>query len=493
MRNTLLRLTVVIVAVSATSVAQGTRPPAPPPPPPPAPPVAPVPPLAPLPPLPPLRAIDIDDALDVDARVSRAMNLPEVREAMDRVNEARFDFGVGTFDFPSAEDFNLNFASAGFGMSERPRAPWATGDPADSLYRLARESLNSGEYRKAAQLFALISQKYPNSQYRADASYWRAFSLYRIGGIADLHEALQTLESAPPDTASRSTSVAVSNAVRLAGLQNTMTVQFNRPRTDAAVLAMRIRGALAARGDAAAAAQLARSADASTTSCDDEDAQLRIEALNALVQMDPKSAEPAVTRVLARRDACSAPLRRGALALIARNRDAHTTDLLINTAQSDPDLTVRSEAISLLGRASDDRGTAALTRFATSAGNPALQRIAVRALATQDSPAARQSIRDLMSRTDIAPDVRLTALHYAGSTGLQVAELGRIYDGASDRATRMEVVSLLDQRDDPQAADRLFDIARTSTDPMLRRRAIDALARRKDPRTAKLLMEIVDK
>ena len=404
---------------------------------------------------------------------------------------------------------------AHFWLQESPRAPWAQGDPADSLYRLARESLNSGEYRRAAQMFAQISRQYPTSQYRSDAAYWRAFSLYRIGGIADLHEALQALDSAATvnhkaaTDGYNSSSKSYNSSSNGYGSSKVSPVIWNSDDksnavayymdsrrsldADAAVLATRIRGALAARGDATAAAQLARTADAGGPACDEEDAQLRVEALNALVQMDPKNADPAITKVLARRDSCAAPLRRGALALLARTNDSHSIDLLISSARTDPSIEVRAEAIQLLGRSSDDRATTALTEIATSSDKPPLQRIAVRSLAAQQSPASSQAIRNLVNRTDVSSDVRITALHYAGKNDLQVGDLVKMYDASSDRATREEIISLLEQRQEPQAADKLIDIARTSTDPAMRRLAISALSRKKDPRTTKLLMDILDK
>ncbi len=432
-------------------------------------------------------------AIPALAQTSPRVATPDAHIAVDRLRDLQLDvLPMLTSTVTPMLDFDIGFMPR-ISFSGSPRAPWAKADPADSLYRLARESLNAGEYRRAAQLFAQIAQKYPASQYRSDANYWRAFALYRIGGIADLHEALQALDSAGAIDASAATRKAITDATAPATTRAFASSGARSSDGEAAVLAMRIRGALAARGDATAAAQLARSADASATSCDDEDAQLRVEALNALVQMDPKNAEPAIAKVLARRDACAAPLRRGALALIARSNDAHATDLLITTARTDPAIEVRAEAIRWLGRAPDDRATAALTEIATSSDKPPLQRIAVRALAGQDSPASHQAVRSLMTRTDVSVDVRITALHYAGKSDLQVADLVKMYDASADRSTRDEIVSLLEQRQEPQAADKLIDIARTSTDPSMRRRAIEALSRKKDPRTAKLLMDILDK
>lgn len=407
-----------------------------------------------------------------------------------------------------------------FGRSdqETPRAAWARSDPADSLYRLARESLNSGDYRRAAQLFAQITRQFPTSEYRADAMYWQAFALYRIGDVADLHDALHVLDSAGTSTnvrttpsPSASTTISVSTAPRAStnaeggsyyaraarAAGSSASVYFTRsPRNsdnESAILAMRIRSALAARGDAAAAAQIASAAGAAGTSCDEEDAALRIEALNALVQMDPKNAEPAITKVLARRDSCSVPLRQGAIALAARNTDAHTTSLLISTAHSDPSIEVQAEALRGLSRIPDASATSALSEIVTSSKNAALQRIAVRSLAVQNTAIARQALRSLMTRPDLPNDVRITALHYAGKDDLQISDLTKIYDASADRSTRAEIISLLQQRSEPAASDELANIARTSTDPALTRRAIDALTSKKDPRTTKLLMDILNR
>ena len=519
MRTDLSRFTSFLAAglaatcLSTTSIAaQIIRPPAPP-----IAPVAPAQPLKPVPPDEPWPSVTLDvpfitnDALQ-DARIAALSTLDRVRTIDVDGMLDRMDIDVAPkLAMLGAPLMDLDFADAPFArlsLRESPRAAWAQGDPADSLYRLARQSLNAGEYRRAAQMFAQISRQYPTSQYRSDAIYWRAFALYRIGGIADLHEALQALDSA--GTLDRKNTGSSGNRSPAARTPTAVAVGWSKDSTarapklyvdwvgrsldaEAAVLATRIRGALAARGDATAAAQIARTADASGASCDEEDAQLRVEALNALVQMDPRNADPAITKVLARRDSCAAPLRRGALGLIARTNDAHSTDLLINTAKTDPSLEVQAEAIRLLGRAPDDRATAALAEIATSSGKPPLQRIAVRSLATQQSPASSQAIRSLMTRADLAPDVRVTALHYAGKSDLQVADLTRMYDASADRSTREEIIRLLEQRDEPQAADKLIDIARTSTDPAMRRLAISALSHKKDPRTTNLLMDILDK
>ena len=68
------------------------------------------------------------------------------------------------------------------------------GEPEDSVYRLAREILNRGDYGRAAQMFKEIAQKYPKSVYSSDLPYYEAWSRYRIGTTEELRAAVKLLE-----------------------------------------------------------------------------------------------------------------------------------------------------------------------------------------------------------------------------------------------------------------------------------------------------------
>ncbi len=189
-----------------------------------------------------------------------------------------------------------------------PPPAWQQGDPGDSLYRSARTALSRNDYRRAAQLFQRLRAEFPRSAYAADSHYWEAFALYRIGGAADLERAARELEN------------------------QRRTYPQARTRRDADALATRIRGELARRGDAGAAERVARDAArparaprAVTIQGGEED--VRVAALNALLQMDAEQAMPILRQVLARRDAGSASLRRKAViafGLWAPARDRQT-------------------------------------------------------------------------------------------------------------------------------------------------------------------------
>src|SRR5213594_3315587 len=236
-----------------------------------------------------------------------------------------------------------------FDDEEEPELRWpqdeasTQADVADSVYRAARQALNRNDYDQAARLFRSIRDRYPKSTYVPNTYYWEAFALYRAGSDDNLRaarEALQIQASRYPKASTR---------------------------RDAEVLLRRVRGALARGGDSHAAEDLERDLDSiepgqpappqpvqppqgrgprpgrvhvGRDDCDDDD-DLRIAALNAVLQMDPDRAVPLLKTVLARRDEGSACLRRKAVFLLSQKHTDETSSLLLNAVRSDPDREVR--------------------------------------------------------------------------------------------------------------------------------------------------------
>jgi TolA-binding protein len=479
---------------------------------------------------------------------TRAVDFDVTREAMLAAREALTTALPPTMalDAPRAQAAERAAQRAlehGLSMPTPAIAPggaWASprfyqGDPADSLYRSAHELLRRGEYRRAATIFRELPQRFPSSAYLADALYWQAFALYRIGGSAELRAALEALDQ---------------HRSRYPGAKN---------RVDAAQLTTRITGALANRGDAAAIAQLRNAATDSALRCDREELQVRAEALNALSQSDPDGAVPLLQRTLERRDECTAPLRRTAVLIVgSKRKDAAAVALLSQVARTDPSYEVRSSALDFLSRLPGDEALGVLDALARDASDERMQRTAVRALARSPSPRARQVVRALVERSETPERVRYEAIAafdkerstsediawlrtlYTRSTDsrfkgrlvqtlaniggpdvdqwmltlarnteedsetrryalrrvartLPVADIARLYDTAAERPVRESLIEALAERPEAEAADKLVDIVKTGTDPQLRRQAINALTRKKDPRTTRLLLEIIDK
>ncbi len=432
------------------------------------------------------------------------------------------------------------------------------GTPEDSMYRAAREALNRGEYSRASTMFRTLEQKFPRSRVAPAVLYWQAFALYRAGSTDELKRALEVLKAQQeryPDAAAD---------------------------VEAATLRTRLQAALAARRDPGAAEAL-RLATAGGPTCDKEDVEVRAEALNALAQINPPEARPTLKKVLTRRDECSVRLRRSAVYILGRIGTDESTADLTEVAKTDPDPSVRNDAILLIGRSPGTATIKTLEQLFAESTDDRTKQAVLSALRTRGGPEARRVLRGIIERSDAPENMRTEAisqlagssfdtrralLEAAGqngasarrgdggaddedaaylrglyakadsptvkaaiiaavariggttndqwvlgvaknrdedmrlrrealsrlrSTSLSVDDLGKLFDSLSERELRSAVVYQLAAREDDAAVDKLIEIAKSGTDPQTRREAISALARKKDPRTTKLLLDLVER
>jgi HEAT repeat protein len=415
-----------------------------------------------------------------------------------------------------------------------PPASWLPQDPADSLYRSAREALNRGEYQRAAELFHRISERFPGSGYAPDALYWEAFALYRT----DTDDNLET-------------------AVTLLDRQSTKYPKAGT-RKDAEALKTRIRGTLAKRGDSEAAAKITEAAKGGG-SCPSEDDDERIAAMNALIQMNAERAMPIVKQVLARRDQCSVRLRRKAVWLAANNETSESADVLLQAARTDPDRDVKLEAIFWLGQVSGSRTVVLLDSLIHGSTDEDVQDKAVFALSQHDSPQAREALHRLAEQTSLPEhlrqqvifsighhsgtredaqflrglyaklkseeekerliqslaqiedeenerwllalvtnasepiEMRKKALFWAGQGEVSLDDIIALYPKLADREMKEQLIFVLSQRDERKATDQLMQIAEKEPDRELRRKAIFWLGQKDDPRVQEFLLRLINK
>ena len=341
--------------------------------------------------------------------------------------------------------------------SSGPRYVTATKqqDPADSLYRAAREAFTKGDFTRSSQLFEQVVARYPNYQYHGDAMYFLAFSNYRLGGTDRMRSAIQTLS-------------------RLKSLHP------NVAKGDAATLRTRICGELAREGDEACAAEVSASArslekaerdaekaeraaekaearssrsssrSTSSSSCpngDDEDDE-RVAALNALLQMDAERAVPILTKVLERRDECSAPLRRKAVFLLSQKRTPQTADVLLKIARNDPDEEVRQQAVFWLSQVPDERAVDMLEDILKNSKDEELQNKALFSLSQHRSGRGSAILRDFATRDGASTELRGQAIFWLGQRPSQENNdfLRTLYSRLNNDELKEKVLFSLSQR-----------------------------------------------
>ena len=274
-------------------------------------------------------------------------------------------------------------------------------DPGARTYQRARESLNRRRYTEAAALFEALRDEHPRSAYVAESFYWEAFSRSREGGAAQLRTALELL-----------------------AIQRTEYAEA-RTRRDADALRVRIEAQLARRGDADAAAVIA---EAAAGPCD-EDQEVRLAALSALMNMNAEQAVPILQEVLQSRDDCSVELRRRAVFLISQKMTDESVDILLDLAHRnpDPDQEVREQAVFWLHQVDSPEALDALASILMDSDDSEIQERAIFAISQRSGDErAIRILKDYAERDGIDTELRANAIFWSSQNpGAGGAEPGR--------------------------------------------------------------------
>jgi HEAT repeat protein len=208
-------------------------------------------------------------------------------------------------------------------------------------------------------------------------------------------------------------------------------------------------------------------------SCDD-DSDIKLAALNAVLQMDADRAMPLLTRVLARRDAGSVCLRRKAVFLVAQQHTEGTEDILLGAARNDPDGDVRGQAVFWLSQVHTPRAVAALDSIARKSTDVELQEKAVFALSQQNDPLATKALRDFAERKDVPPTVREKSIFWLGQSRDGGSDyLRALYDRLDDDELKEKVIFAVSQQHSPENSRWLMDIVRSTKSSIeLRKKAL---------------------
>lgn len=425
-------------------------------------------------------------------------------------------------------------SGSGFDDNVLPPESWALQDPADSLWRAAREALNANDLATAAGMYRRIrtESRFSGSEYRAAAFYWEAFVRHRIGTPAEMRSARDILER----------------------LKRSHPRYENMGEVDR--LASRIDADLATRGDASAGQRASASAaQAAAAQCPDQ--EMRIAALESLIAMPTESAMPLLVQVMGRKDDCSAALREKAVFVIAQQQAPEAEQLLLDAAR-DPSPKVREQAVFWLSQVNTDRAVSALEEILrTSSADPKMVEHAVFALSQHSSERAARLLRDIAGRGNASVEARKAAIFWLGQRSdaeagdylrglypslndaqlkdavlfamsqrrearsadflleiamnereplearkqalfwaaqqraLPLSRLVELYDRMPSRELKEQIIFALSQRQEPEAVERMIEIARRERDVELRKQAVFWLGQSRDPRAVRFLTELI--
>ncbi|MDP1890930.1 MAG: HEAT repeat domain-containing protein [Gemmatimonadaceae bacterium] len=473
-------------------------------------------------------------AARVIERADRAAVAKTVERALDSEEFARAEaFGLSrtAFAFDVASAVSFKFDASGFS-----RAGGGQATPADSLYRRAHDEMNRGDYRKAATLFKDVWGKYPNAGVGPDAMYWQAHALYRVGTTPDLQDALAVLDQLRTKYPARNDRGKQGDVgalqVRIAGVLSTRGMGGQDlvkralaenanvcDREDQQVRAAALNALMQTDRDAAiqyAQRMLTRKDDCSTdlrrsavfllgnkrdvqasatlitVARTDPDYGVRASAINYLGRLPGDDALTALEELT--RAGEDDRIKREAIRALARHESPRArASLRALVERSENSETLRMSALDALEpeRATAD-DLAWLQGLYAKVESPRMKARVISAVARIGGAQNEKWFTTLANNENESIDVRLVAVQRVGPT-MDIAALGKLYDATGQRRLRMELVKQFGRRKEAEATDKLVSIAKTGTDVEVRRGAIDALVRKKDPRATKLLLELIEK
>ena len=303
-------------------------------------------------------------------------------------------------------------------------SPGAAQDDNQSTLIRGHLALDRGQYRTAVEQFkmaaALAADRHAEMD-QAEALYWQAFALHRLGNKRELNEA----------------------AAVLLKLQ---TMEFEEQlRYETRALAARVKGDLAQQGDARAARELAEMVEEQAA------IEEKLIALQALMNMNPERALPILEQVLARREPGSAELRRQAVFLLGQGDAEGAEELMIDIARNDPDSEVRAQAIFWLGQTGSDEALTFFSELIASEQDPELLQQAVFALSQHGGDEANAALRNLAADPTRSIEVRQHAIFGLGQGGGQEDRdfLRDLYYRLENTELKEHILHSAAQNDDP--------------------------------------------
>jgi len=214
------------------------------------------------------------------------------------------------------------------------------------------------------------------------------------------------------------------------------------------------------------------------------DDDLKLLALNALMNSDQERAFPLVEKLLDDPKTTPAIKKRG-LYVMAQNRSDKAREILTKYAKngSNPDLQLT--AVEYLGtyRAKESQQT--LADMYSSMNDVLIRRAILRSMTNSGDTARLVTI----AKTESNLELRREALSYLGNAKA-VTELVQLYGTENDASLKGQIISSLSNNN---AASQLITLARAEKNADLKRRIVDRLSRMKSKEATDFLVEILNK
>ena len=308
-------------------------------------------------------------------------------------------------------------------------------DRSNRDYERGRRALDKREWDAAIAQFTEVAAA---GRSNADAAlYWKAFALGKLGRQAEASATLDSIAKLHPQS---------------------------RWLNDAKALQ----------------AEIAQAAGRPVSPENANDDELKLMALNGLMQSDPERSIPLLEKLLERR--MSPQLQERALFVLSQSDSARAREIVTRVAKGGSNPELQLKAVRSLGIYGSKANREALASIYGSSSDVAVKQAVLHSFMVSGE---RDRILQA-AKSDANPELRKSAIHWLGTMGAGT-QLAEMYSSESDADTRMHILRALFISGN---SGKIIDLAKTEKDPKLRLRAIDHLGTMRSADTAAALMSL---
>ncbi|MCX6562113.1 MAG: HEAT repeat domain-containing protein [Candidatus Aminicenantes bacterium] len=363
-------------------------------------------------------------------------------------------------------------------------------EKAKEAYEKAKIAIVIKDWKAAVEAFQKLELQYNKSDYYGEALYWLGYSLDKYS---------DSLDNAQNQLEKKKEAIARLNLL-LEKLPENAWAQ------DAKMLRLQIAEKLAQSGlneysryinnalelNLEALQDLKKNAGEAPKKPIDPETELKLVALDALLQMDKEKAFPILEKML--REQQKPELKEKALFVLSQSKDPKVVPILAELATKDASPKIRQMAVFWLGQRHDEESLGTLVKVYDTSEDMKVKENLIMAFGQSKSAKAQAKIMDI-AKNDKDIKARERAVFWLAQKKSDeiMPLLLDIYSKTDNASLKQQVIFSLSQNKSPKAVQTMIELARKEKDLAVKKQIIFWLGQSKSEEAMKFLKEIIEK
>ena len=268
------------------------------------------------------------------------------------------------------------------------------GGKAEQLFQAGKDAIHKKDWSAAVEQWKNFSTLFPQSQWGAEPYYWLAYSLNQAAKESDDFE--------------KQTAMREQAMLKLEMLLKRFS--DSSWASDARMLRIEVAEYLSKAGMTQYKKYITDGAESGNGS----DMDVKLVALDALMQMDEEKALPILKKII--RENKDKNIRAKAVYVISQHDDPQVSSLLLEIARQEPDSYVREQAVFWLGQREDEHSLKALADLYAESKDSKFKEKIIFAISQHDSEESFDKLWAI-AKNDSDSQLREKALFWMGQSG----------------------------------------------------------------------------